>query len=180
MTSWATVIVWIHYGMISLQVPFGIPSSWIVWIHYGIVSVQVPFGVPSNWIVWIHYGINSTVLVSSHCCASSPLLKFWFIEEWKQWMTALRLIQSRRIIVTRWRPFGSVIQCATPLSLSIFHCHYIKHLSIKGCCVWRGPHHIHCSANVVAFSVGRVVLDERKQTNTMTRYCVWYVCQESR
>ena len=53
----------------------------LVSIHYGIISVQVPFGVPSNWVVWIHYGIVCTVLVSSHCCASSPLLKFEFIEE---------------------------------------------------------------------------------------------------
>ena len=66
----------------SVQVLFSLPTTVIVLVHYGIF----PCRGHSAFLTWI--SLNSlqngcsTVLVSSHCCASSPLIKFRFIEEY--------------------------------------------------------------------------------------------------
>ena len=57
----STDVVWIHYGIKTARYHLTSCATVVVLIHYGITPVQVPFGIPNTDVVWIHYGINSAM-----------------------------------------------------------------------------------------------------------------------
>ena len=184
LTSCATVVVLIHYGITPVQVPFGIPNSDVVWIHYGINSAM-PFDILRNCIVSIRSGILQVqVPFGSWHCISLNSSRNWSVR-----IAALWKIQSIGVLSTQGEgQSAQPFQCAMPLSLLFSHHYLTKHLSIKGCCIFCGPHYIITSIAVQTFlhsaldvyncvGIGRA--NKGEKTSTITGYCVWHVCEES-
>lgn len=152
---------------------------------------------PACWTLLIYIQSIVQVMIRLAKIVIATKLSFlWSTQTWEcrttecwQWIAALWQIQSIGVLSTQGEgQSAQPFQCATPLSLLFSHHYLTKHLSIKGCCIFCGPHYIITSIAVQTFlhsaldvyncvGIGRA--NKGEQTSTITGYGVWYVCEES-
>ena len=126
---------------------------------------------PACWTLLIYIQSIVQVMIRLAKIVIATKLSFlWSTQTWEcrstecsEWIAALWQIQSIGVLSTQGDgQLAQPFQCATPLSLvftlpSLPHQTPIHHGLL--CFSWATLHqHIHCGANILAFSIGRVEL----------------------